>query len=132
MNTPRVESSHTVPHQSAATLAAAPISPERDTDSCDQHRHRDAQNEHDQAFQGCSERGSTDEVLLHEVIGDRGLYFHTREQRIERRCNHFARAERGCADEHDLAAQRPDGDLVCQNIRRRDVRERSLLPSIAQ
>ena len=49
--------------------------------------------------------GPPDEVLLQQVVGDRGLDFDAGKQRIERRGDDLARSERGGADEHNLVLE---------------------------
>ena len=53
--------------------------------------------------------GTANEVLLEQVVGDRGMHFDAGEQRVERRGHDLARAECGRSDEHDLVLEHSGG-----------------------
>src|SRR4029077_4462133 len=74
----------------------------------------------------------SDEVALQQVVGDRRLYFHASEQRIDRGRHDLARAERRSTDEHDLPLQGVGRCAAGQHICCGYVGERVFLAPVAQ
>ncbi len=60
------------------------------------------------------------------------MHFDSRKQRVERRRNDLTRAERGGADEDNLAAERSGGKLAAEHVGGRDVRKRAFAAAVAE
>ena len=67
---------------------------------------------------------------MQQIVGGRRVYFHAREQRVERRGDDLARPQRRRADEHDLVGERPRIRPAVEHVSRGYVLKRALRTAV--
>ena len=130
MNTPVLESSDAAPHQSPVIPARLPASPQTTPALATSAPTARPRTSTIRLSRIDPRRSPADEGLLEQVVRNGRLQFHAGKQRIERRRDNLSCSERRRSHEHDLVPQRPFGHFAAQDVCRRQVRKRSLLPAV--